>query len=294
MKRLIVTADDLGISPAVNEAVVRAYRDGILRFASLMVAEDAAKDAVERVRRECPGLGLGLHLVLCSGRAASAESAGRLAGSDGTFSPDPVACGLRYFFDRSLAGPIERELRAQFERYLAFGLRPGHVDGHLNIHVHPVVFPIAARLAAEYSFGRIRLPGGELSCGLRHSRPRWWPKQLVEGAVFAALRAYLGRAHARPQVAIADRTYGLLRSGLMGERYVLAALESLPEGVSELYFHPSSDPKTAVDDEPAPGHHSVSELRSLVSPAVRRKIESLGIELLGDGGPAVDRAERQA
>lgn len=277
-RKLITTADDFGYSSQVNEAIVRAYRDGVLRHASLMVAAEAAAEAVERAKREAPGLGLGLHLVLCQGR--SALPAARLPGlvdADGRFPDDPLLCGLRYFFDRGLSSGLESELRAQFERFLAFGLRPGHVDGHVNIHVHPVVFPMAARLAAEYGFGRLRLPGGELRASLAYSTKRLL-KQLVEGSVFGALRAYLLRV-AGGRVSVADRTYGLLRSGLMSEEYVLAALESLPEGVSELYFHPSSDPGSSVTDSPTLRHHTITELEALTSCAVRKRLEELGVEL---------------
>lgn len=277
-RKLITTADDFGYSAEVNEAVVRAYRDGVLRHASLMVAAEAAAEAVELAKREAPGLGLGIHLVLCQGR--SALPAARLPGlvdAGGRFPDDPVLCGLRYFFDRGLYSGLETELRAQFERFLAFGLRPGHVDGHVNIHVHPVVFPLAARLGAEYGFGRLRLPGGEFRASLGFSRRRLM-KQLVETSVFGALRAYLLRVTGG-RLAVADRTYGLLRSGLMSEDYVLAALESLPEGLSELYFHPTADPGSAVLDEPTPRHHTVTELKALTSPAVKKRLEELGIEL---------------
>ena len=67
MKRLIVTADDFGASPEVNDAVEQAHRDGILTAASLMVAGKAAADAVARARA-LPTLGVGLHIVLVEGR----------------------------------------------------------------------------------------------------------------------------------------------------------------------------------------------------------------------------------
>jgi len=70
LKQLIVTADDFGLSVAVNEAVESAHRDGILTAASLMVAEPAARDAVERARR-LPQLAVGLHLVVVDGRPVS-------------------------------------------------------------------------------------------------------------------------------------------------------------------------------------------------------------------------------
>ena len=279
-RRLIVTADDLGISSEVNEGVVQAHRRGLLRFASLMVAGDAAGEAVERVREESPGLGIGLHLVLCRGRSVLAPAhLGGLVDEQGKFPDDPVACGLRYFFDASLQAPLERELRAQFERFLSFGFAPGHVDGHLNIHAHPVVFPLAVRLAREYGFTRVRLPGGEFWRSAAYS---WRPalKQVAEGSVFSLLRRYLSRAFADPRVEIVDRTYGLLRSGMMKEAYLLSLLAGLPEGTTEVYFHPSADPATAVTQRPTAGHHTFTELEALTSPSVRALLEREGVELV--------------
>ncbi|NUO88439.1 MAG: ChbG/HpnK family deacetylase, partial [Cupriavidus sp.] len=67
-RALIVTADDFGLHPAVNEAVELAHRDGVLNAASLMVGAPAAADAVARARR-LPALRVGLHVVLADGPA---------------------------------------------------------------------------------------------------------------------------------------------------------------------------------------------------------------------------------
>ncbi|TPW18608.1 MAG: hypothetical protein FD126_3379, partial [Elusimicrobia bacterium] len=279
-RRLIVTADDFGISTAVNEAVRRGYRDGVLRFASLMVTGEAAADAVDIARRDCPGLGVGLHLVLCSGRPAlRPESLEGLLESDGRFPDDPVLCGLRYFFDGGAERRLERELRAQFERFLATGLRPAHVDGHLNIHAHPVVFPLVMRLAREHGFSRVRLPGGEFGVSFGYSR-RPLGKQLLEAAVFGMLRAYLLRSHADPRIEVPQRVYGLLRSGLMREEYVREAVRRLPPGTTEIYFHPSADPASEAGAEPRPGHHTCTELRTLTSPGLKTFLDDEGISLV--------------
>src|SRR3982074_2267831 len=67
-RRLIVNADDFGSSEAVNEAVVRAYTEGVLTSCSLMVTGEAFEDAV-RLAHAHPGLAVGIHLVTVMGRA---------------------------------------------------------------------------------------------------------------------------------------------------------------------------------------------------------------------------------
>jgi hypothetical protein len=84
-------------------------------------------------------------------------------------------------------------------------------------------------------------------------------------------------------------TWGLLRSGLMSEEYVVGLLGRLPEGTTELYFHPHGDPGTAVAGTPNPSHQSYSELETLVSPRVRLALAQSGAELVGADETSVVR-----
>src|ERR1700726_342545 len=95
-RRLIVNADDFGRSHAINLAVIRAHREGILTTASLMVNEAAAEEAVA-LARENPGLGVGLHLALVCGRSALPPSAiPNLVNTHSQFTDNPVAAGFGY------------------------------------------------------------------------------------------------------------------------------------------------------------------------------------------------------
>src|SRR3954454_1230518 len=96
-RRLIVCADDFGRDVAVNEAVERACRDGILTCASLMVGAPAASDAVVRARR-LPQLRVGLHLVVIDGEPVLPRSEpGSLARHDGRFDGNQLRAALKYF-----------------------------------------------------------------------------------------------------------------------------------------------------------------------------------------------------
>lgn len=263
MKSLIVTADDFGYSRAVNEAVLEAYRKGVLRFASLMVYGSAVEEAAGLAKAN-PGLGVGLHLDLCRDR--------------------PELWGMRYFFNTRLAATLEGEIASQIERCLALGIKPTHIDGHLNIHVHPTIFPALARLARRYGIPRLRLPGGELPLSLSY---RWQKpaRQALLAGTFGLLGACLRR---RAQgLTIPQQTFGLLRSGMLTEDYLLWLIERLPEGLTEIYCHPSSDPASAVSGAPTATHQTVSELAALTSASVRRALERRAIRLVA----AADRWE---
>lgn len=253
-RRLIVNADDFGDTPQVNAAVDRAYREGILRFASLMVLRPAAAEAAA-LAKENPGLGVGLHLELCA--------------------EEPEKAGLRYMFDARARAGLEGEIRGQIERLLALGVTPTHVDGHINVHVHPVVFPALCRLAREYRIPRVRLPRGEWTAYRALRGPSWGKAALA--ATFGAMGGAVRGAASGLEVPV---TWGLLNSGLMSEAYVLGLLERLPEGTSELYFHPTTDPALVANGMPTASHQSVDELQVLLSPRVRAALDEHGIELV--------------
>ena len=256
MKSLFVTADDFGYSPDVNAAILRAHRDGILRFASLMVLRPAAAEAAA-LAKDAPGLGVGLHLELCSDQ--------------------PEKAGLRYFFDAKARAGVEGEIRRQIDALLALGIKPTHVDGHINIHIHPVIFPALCRLAREYGIPRVRIPGGELRALLAYpSFEPILPRMAIAGVFGAMGFCIRGAAHGL-QV---PRTWGLLRSGLMSEDYAVWLLSRLPDGATEIYFHPCADTATAVaDGTPRLTHQTYTELLTLVSPRVREALEASGAEL---------------
>ena len=113
-KYLIVTADDFGLHPAVNEAVEQASRAGILTAASLMVAAPAAADAVRRAR-ELPGLRVGLHVVLADGRAMLApDLIPDVADRAGRMNSRMFVNGVRFFAFPGIRRQLEAEIRAQF------------------------------------------------------------------------------------------------------------------------------------------------------------------------------------
>ena len=265
-RRLIVNADDFGLSASVNQAVVRAHREGILTSASLMVNESGAAEAVH-MARENPRLGVGLHLTLLLGRAAlPPERIPGLVDARGEFSRHPARTGWNYFFGRRLRSQLRDEIHAQFEKFRATGLPLDHVNGHLHLHLHPVVFDLLMADRASLGFRRLRLTRDCLSRSLKMSRGRWGYR-LSHAAIYAWL-ARRARAPLRQGgVRHAQISFGLLQTARVDEAYVLRLLPELPAGDSELYSHPSLD-------------HSPHELAALTSPRVRALVGRLGLELI--------------
>ncbi len=266
VRRLIVNADDFGRSPAINEAVARAHREGILTTASLMVAGDAFEDAVD-LARAMPSLGVGLHLTLVCGRAAlSPDRIPGLADQGGQFSRHAAWAGFRYWAIGALREQLRAELESQFARFHATGLVLDHVNGHLHLHLHPVVFDLLAGQATAWGIERMRLTRDSLALSCRTSSGHWGYR-LCHAAAFGVLARRARPVLERLGIRHTDAVYGLLQDGRVDENYLLRLLPRLPVGAHEIYSHPSMDA-------------FLPEFEALVSPRVRHRVRELGIELV--------------
>ncbi len=265
-RRLIVNADDFGLSHSVNEAVIRAHGEGILTTASLMVNERGFDEAV-KLAKENPQLGVGLHLTLLMGHSAlPPEKIPGLVNPRGEFSDKPVAAGFRYYFQRDLREQLRAEIHAQFEKFHATGLPLDHVNGHLHLHLHPVIFKILMEDADKLCIRHLRLTHDCLARSRRMTHGRWFYR-----ASHAAIYEWLSSRALEPlrqrSIKHAQITFGLLQNAWVNEEYILKLLPELPPGDSELYSHPSLD-------------EFKHEFDALVSPRVKELVKKLGVKLI--------------
>lgn len=274
---LIVSGDDFGLSPGVNAGIIRAYRDGVLTNASLLVNAPATAEAVAQAR-EHPGLAVGLHLALAQGRAVAApDSIPDLAGPDGAFGDWPVLSGLRYFFLPGMRTQLRREIEAQLRRFQSFGLALSHVDGHMNMHLHPVVLDILLELSIEHRIGAIRLTRDPLLQALLLDA-RWPLRKMAEGTVFSALACWAAPRLRAAGIRFSDRLYGLHQTGAVDESYLTALIPRLPPGTTELYCHPGVLPDPEITRW-MPGYQHDREMDALCSPRVQQAVYDHGITL---------------
>ena len=277
MKELIINADDFGLSHGANQGIVKAWQQGILTSTSLMPGGAAFEEAVT-LAGENPGLQVGLHLTLVQGRAVlQQQGLPALADTNGDFGNDPVLAGMRYYFLKPLRKRIYREIEAQIEKCLQAGIKISHVDGHLNIHMHPVVFDVLCELMPKYGIESFRLSRENLVTNLAVDRQRVIGK-CADAFIFASLAKRCRSRLDRLGISYTAEVKGLLNSGRMTEDYLLHALDSVGEGVTEIYFHPGCRPCAELDRwMPTYGHDQ--ELAALTSARVREKLVNLGIKL---------------
>jgi hopanoid biosynthesis associated protein HpnK len=276
LKRLVVTADDFGLAPEVNEAVEQAHKHGVLSAASLMVGAPAAADAVARARL-MPRLRIGLHLVLVEGRpVAPTANIPDLVDASGRLRTDLAAYGLAIMIRPAVRRQLRSEIRAQFEAFRATGLVLDHVNAHQHYHLHPAIMAELLDIGRDYGMNALRAPFEP-----RASLCAVEPTRRTTVARLAAPWAALMRARARAAgLIVADRVFGLAWSGAMTETRLAGLIAGLSAGRTEIYAHPATSggfPGSAA------GYRYREELSALLSPLCRAALRHSGAALGGYG-----------
>ncbi|MCR4290827.1 MAG: hopanoid biosynthesis-associated protein HpnK [Candidatus Scalindua sp.] len=278
MRAVIINADDFGASKSINNAIIKAYREGVLTSASLMVNGEAFEDAVEQARNN-PNLSVGIHLVLVQGRSTKIpDEIPGLVNAEGNFPDNAILAGLRFFFFKSLRVQIENELRTQMQKFASTKLKLSHINSHLNIHMHPSVLDIVLKLADEFGVKNLRLTKDYLFINLKLDRSALVYK-LSHFLIFGILTKIYRKRLLKRGFRFTDVVYGLLQSGDMNETYVSDLLYNLNEGISEIYFHPDSLPSEDWYGKPA-NYKFLEEFHTLLSQKIKRIVKKNSIRLV--------------
>lgn len=262
-RRLIVNADDFGLTPAVSEGILKAHRDGILTSTTFMVNWPWSRDCAALLPG-APDLGVGLHLNLTAGTPISPPAAvPSLVGRDGRFVKN-----LWRLIYRVSPREVRREWEAQIRRFVEYvGRPPTHLDSHHHVHSLPHLAPVALQLAQEYGIQRIRVVR---PADLPPARPRDWPSHWIFRRILARSAHLLAQSGLKGP----DRLY---LADFNRER-LLNWIRETPPGVTELVCHPGYIDATLrrVSGRLAPRQQ---ELDDLTAPEVRAAVQEAGVQL---------------
>jgi predicted glycoside hydrolase/deacetylase ChbG (UPF0249 family) len=264
-KQLVVNADDFGFTHDVNRGIIEAHQHGILTATTLMATGDAFDDAV-RLARENPALDVGAHLVLVGGRPLASSHAGW---------PSSVPQMLAAIATRRIR--IYDELAAQVRRILDGGIRLTHLDTHKHTHLAPPVLNAVARVAEEFGIRWVRRPFDLPITAARGGAP--WPKRATSGGLTFVRRRFervLAERHCRTT----DHFAGFQITGRFRTRELVALIQALPEGSTELMCHPGRLTGELRAARTRLKESREQELAALIAPETRRAIEENGIELV--------------
>ena len=236
--RLILNADDFGLTPGINRAIADLHRAGVLSSATLMANGPAFGDAVS-VARTLPGLGVGCHVVLTDGLPVSPPSAiPSLLGSDrSSLRPSLSSFARAALLHRLSEAEVEIEATAQIQRLLHAGIQPTHLDTHKHTHIFPRVLRPLLRVADRLGIPAIRNP---------FEQP--WSLHLGRGRALRRLQIRLlglfeARFHQQEQlrsgrIRTTDGSIGVSATGDLDRDTLALLLERLPSGTWEFVCHP--------------------------------------------------------
>jgi predicted glycoside hydrolase/deacetylase ChbG (UPF0249 family) len=273
MRFLVINADDLGFAPGVNRGIFEAHAAGTISSASMMVSCPAFAEAAEQALRDAPRLGIGLHLNLVSGTPFAAVPS-LVDPETGRFHP------LDVLARRALAGQVEaadvrRECEAQLAALVAAGITPTHVDSHRHAHALPGILPAVAAVADDESIPVVRRPLDRASL----LDPLASAKMLVLHAAWRTALLGVAVAH-RARLARAPHFRGIAIQGMPDVRdRLLATLDQLPLGVTEIMMHPGYDDDVLAAQD---GYRveREAEVKALLDPDVRARLDKGDVRLV--------------
>ncbi|WP_409298015.1 carbohydrate deacetylase [Pseudomonas sp. KCJK8993] len=242
--RVIVNADDFGLDPDYNQLTLRAFKSGVISSATLMANMPAFEDACQLAHRHELLGRIGLHFNLTYGPALSQAIRGQplFCDAQGQFDLNLPRSTLR--LPRPAAAAVLQELQAQWERCLAQGLRPSHIDSHQHVHNLWPVAAIVARFAARQGVP-VRLAR---NVGSNIGLAKW----LFKTALNRRIRGLSG--------ASAD--------SVCTPRDLLDGLR--PRGVVEVVAHPTQLADGDFGDDYLPAQQSLERLLARALPGYRR------------------------
>jgi predicted glycoside hydrolase/deacetylase ChbG (UPF0249 family) len=236
VRRLILNADDFGLTPGVNRSILELARVRALTSATLMATGEAFSEAVAE-SAAVSALGVGCHVVLADGQCAAApEAIPTLASPQGQLRPTLGQFVRDLYFGRIASEHIEAEAVAQIQRLQKAGLRVTHVDTHKHTHLFPAVLRPLLRAA--------------LRCGVRAIRNPFEPKwaiavtpgasalRRIEIGVLNRNRKTFARLVRQAGLATPDGAIGVLATGVLDANVLHRLLDALPPGTWELVCHP--------------------------------------------------------
>ncbi len=243
VRRLIVNADDFGLTDGINRAVLDLHRLGALLSTTLMAASPRFPEAVGISRQHSP-LGVGCHVVLVDG-APIANPAAISSLLDSKFGHGE---GARFratlgefvrdlYLGRIDRGHIEQEAIAQILRLQQNGIAVTHIDTHKHTHMFPPVLDGVMRAAKACGIQTIRNPFEPLwsvAATPHAGLVRRWQVRLSSN-----LRRHFVRLAREREFATTDGCLGVAATGTLNEAALHSILDRLPEGTWELVCHPA-------------------------------------------------------
>jgi len=285
VRRLIINADDFGLTPGVNRAIVEAHENGVVSSATLMANGQAFAQAVS-LAQSTPRLGVGCHVVLVDGapllpRTQVHSLLDRSGNHDGDlrFREGISKFGALALLGRLAADEIEAEATAQIRKLQACGISVTHLDSHKHTHLFPRVLRPLLRAAKSCGIRAIRNPFERIQGSQLAASPSLW-RRWTEVGVLRSFARQFREAVQQAGIATPDGTLAIVATGALNDRLLRLMVENLPEGTWELVCHPGYNDADLQGIRTRLRQSREQELRILTAQSTRDLLAANGVEIV--------------
>ena len=287
MRRLIINADDFGLTAGVNRAVAESHQHGIVTSTTLMANSLAFAGAIEIARaQDANPFSVGCHVVLLDGEPLLPRDKVPTLLQPGNGSHrfrqslnDFVIASFRHKLNPD---EIEAEASAQIDRIRSAGITPSHFDTHKHAHMFPAVLRPLLRAAKSRGVKAVRNPFGQVwplpLASLLRTRQVW--KRFAQLNV---LRNYAGNFRREVEahgLSTTDGSLGVLATGVLDMKLFTAIIESIPEGTWEFVCHPGYSDADLDSVQTRLRQSREQELSLLTSAEAKDLLHRRGVELI--------------
>jgi predicted glycoside hydrolase/deacetylase ChbG (UPF0249 family) len=287
LRRLIINADDFGLTSGVNRAIVEAAQIGIVTSSTLMANGPAFDEAVS-LSRTFPHLAIGCHVILVGAHPGPLLNGTEIATlvESRTATPGHFHSSLAGFARRALTGKLDpghvhAEATAQIQKLQSAGIHLTHFDTHKHTHLFPQVLRPLIKAAQECGIRALRNPFppvSPLASSMLLSRPALWKRHLqvkLLGRYSHSFREEVQKAGMRST----DGTVGVVATGSLDLELFQSIVSSLPEGTWEFVCHPGYRDADLENADTRLLGSRVKEFEVLTSAAARETLDRNDIQL---------------
>lgn len=271
MKKLVVNADDLGLTEGISRGIIDGFNTGIITSASLIATMPAFQHAVELAKQN-PALDVGVHLSLTVGKPCSNNARIRRILKEEEFVKNYGQVIKGFYAGEIRTKDIKQELSAQIRKVEEAGLKITHLNSHQHIHMVPGLFRLSLALMKEHNIPFVRVPNELIRT-----------RNLRTGKVWGLLiLGLIGRAFSKKVIDSGLKTteyfWGLSCTEAMSLQELIRVLGCLKSGINELMCHPGYDDPALHALYEGPYFRQV-ELNALRSREAMEFVEQEGIQL---------------
>jgi predicted glycoside hydrolase/deacetylase ChbG (UPF0249 family) len=290
VRKLIVNADDFGLTAGVNRAIIETHIGGVVSAATLM-ANGAAFDDAATAARSAANLSVGCHVVLVDGKPVSPPDAVDTLLAIRSAEPDKFYSSLSAFAARAMLGGFDRdqlvaEVTAQIRKIQSTGLQVTHLDTHKHAHVFPEIFGALLRAARICGVPAIRNPFVPVKAmharQFKGKRDLW--KRYGQVRMLHTFSGQFLQRTKRAGLITPDGVVGVIETGSVessGYSSLLRqTLASLPAGTWELVCHPGYNDADLRAASTRLLDSREEERRLLTSPELRQFLEEQKIRVI--------------